>query len=248
MNKTQLPCSVVQDLIPLCLDDCAAPESKELVESHIQTCPDCAKLYRPITLPQPAQLPPEDAAMKTGMKKVRRRWKQSLIAAVLLLPFLLLTFHQLTNTGVAFTNIPGIIRAHRYLSLVEKGDYEKSFDYLNVDLHYSRLPEGADVSPDEYREAARAQYAADMRSTQEAGYTLKAFHFHEAYPQNDQIEYTLIYEKDGVSHRVGICFFGSLGKLDPGGGYNMEEDEELWRSTIRQHDQWTCTLYDKYAE
>lgn len=51
-----------------------------------------------------------------------------------------------------------------------------------------------------------------------------------------------------ISHRVGIIFFGSLGKLDPGGGYNMEEDEELWSSTIRQHDQWTCTLYDKYAE
>lgn len=26
------------------------------------------------------------------------------------------------------------------------------------------------------------------------------------------------------------------------------QDEELWSSTIRQHDQWTCTLYDKYAE
>lgn len=39
-----LKCEVIQDLLPLYLDDCCSGESKRLVEEHLKECPACRRM------------------------------------------------------------------------------------------------------------------------------------------------------------------------------------------------------------
>lgn len=39
-------CSVVEDLLPLYLEDMCSDDSKAAIEKHLQECPACRKSYR----------------------------------------------------------------------------------------------------------------------------------------------------------------------------------------------------------
>ena len=84
---TNQDCDIIQDLLPLYIDSCCHPGSRELVEEHLKTCPACQKVYGEMTgdipapeAPQPEPAPdptPEEKKEKSfrkGMKKIRRGW------------------------------------------------------------------------------------------------------------------------------------------------------------------------------
>ena len=43
MNKN---CEIVQDLLPLYIDDVCSETSKEMIREHLSGCPDCTKLLK----------------------------------------------------------------------------------------------------------------------------------------------------------------------------------------------------------
>ena len=54
-------CDIVQDLLPLYVDGCCHPGSRELVEEHLQECPACKQTWQEMTgeLPVPQEPQPE---------------------------------------------------------------------------------------------------------------------------------------------------------------------------------------------
>ena len=56
MNK-QINCEIIQDLMPLVLDDACSPGSRRAVEEHIAGCENCAEVF---------------AAMKSEIPVIRR--------------------------------------------------------------------------------------------------------------------------------------------------------------------------------
>lgn len=46
-----IPCEVIEDLLPLYVDEICSQESKKIVEEHLQTCEHCQKEYRKIKMP-----------------------------------------------------------------------------------------------------------------------------------------------------------------------------------------------------
>lgn len=118
-------CELIQDLLPLYEEGLCSPSSRAAVEEHITECPDCRRLTG--SLPQlepPAQVPQADRAVKKGIKKVRRRWLTSLIAAMLIVPVLLLSVNQFLGRGICFTNVDDYFAARRFLSALENQDWE----------------------------------------------------------------------------------------------------------------------------
>lgn len=93
----EVSCGVIRDLLPLYRDSAASPETQELVEEHLKTCPACQEELRKIGAP--VCLPPdEDTRLlerfnHKRMEKRRRKWKLELAcagaAAVLILIFCL---------------------------------------------------------------------------------------------------------------------------------------------------------------
>ena len=154
-----LNCEIVQDLLPLYADDVCSAESRAAVEEHLQSCESCRKQYARMT-PQVKEppLPPssEDSRrFRKGMRKVRRRWFASLAAVLLLIPVLLLSFHQYRGEGICFTNLSDVWRGYRFLSLLRDGNYDSAFDLLDsktawnerTDFAYSGCIDPTDYSP-----------------------------------------------------------------------------------------------------
>ena|GEM_PF-4718043 len=95
MMKNDIPCSVIRDLLPLYNDALCSPESAELVEQHLQICPECRALTAQLPLPDQTEavLPDEAKVFRKLHKKIRRGKllkAGSIAASVLLLAFLVL--------------------------------------------------------------------------------------------------------------------------------------------------------------
>ena len=174
---SQITCGVVRDLLPLYVDGCCGADSRRLVEEHLAGCPDCRRARADMAgeLPPAEGAPAPEAeparAMKTGLKKLRRRWALSLLA-VLLIPLLgWLTWNQVHGTGPCFTNFHERMLADGFVRTLAAGDYEGAFHRLELDELYqdfsgdSRL-DRADLSDFESR--AQAFFLDSARALKEA--------------------------------------------------------------------------------
>lgn len=96
-------CSVVRDLLPLYLEQMVRPETADYVAAHLETCRDCRAAWEEMR--QPAAVPAENAAdaarnqdriraLAAIRKKLRRRTRFAVLAAVLCLALFLGLLHQ----------------------------------------------------------------------------------------------------------------------------------------------------------
>ena len=140
-------CELIQDLLPLYEEGLCSPASRRAVEEHLRLCEACRRLSAPLPIEEPQDLPAADRAVKKGIKKVKRRWLTSLIAAVLVVPLLLLSVNQFRGRGVCFTNPDDIVTAWQFLHALEtenwekaaamhdySGDYESILEALNMEI------------------------------------------------------------------------------------------------------------------
>ena len=143
---TNQDCDIIQDLLPLYIDSCCHPGSRELVEAHLKTCSACQKVYGEMTgaIPAPEEPQPEPEvpspsegaeekkgkSFRKGMKKIRRRWITSLIVVVILVPFVLMGIAQVTGDGICYTNLHEFYLAHAFLGKMKAGDYEGAAQYI----------------------------------------------------------------------------------------------------------------------
>lgn len=134
MNNIQ--CGVIQDLLPLYVDDCCSEMSRQAVEQHLETCTDCRAVLHELSAPLPhiAQ-PEEDAAptLKKGLKKIRRRWIASILIVIALIPVCFLGWNQAWGHGVCFTNLRELWIANRFLNCLQQGNYEGAYAYIDLE-------------------------------------------------------------------------------------------------------------------
>lgn len=100
----KLNCKIVEDLLPLYVDNVCSEQSKQAVEEHLKECENCRKLINstqavPAPLIEPER-PVSDKAVKKGFKKIRRRWCISLLLVMILIPICVLGWNQYRDTGV----------------------------------------------------------------------------------------------------------------------------------------------------
>ena len=142
-------CDVIRDLLPLYIDNCCSQASRTLVEEHLAVCPDCKQEWEdaveggPIFLQDAAddlleKLSEEKPAkiMKKGLKKMKRKWAQSItavaVAAILIIPLGILTFNQSRAYGISFTGLNEIQIANAFLSDLKNGDPEAAFEHIDL--------------------------------------------------------------------------------------------------------------------
>lgn len=70
-----MKCGIIRDLLPLYHDGVCSPESREEVEEHLKTCPDCraALAAMDAPLPEVEKAAADDAA---AVKNLAREWKR----------------------------------------------------------------------------------------------------------------------------------------------------------------------------
>ena len=82
--KHELPCAVVQDLLPNYLEGLTSEETNRAIEAHLVSCADCAACKAAMTGEEvPAAEATEQAREVDYLKKVKRRNLSRILFAVL---------------------------------------------------------------------------------------------------------------------------------------------------------------------
>lgn len=136
-------CEIVQDLLPLYEDGVCSESSRAAVEAHLNTCETCravkegaAAIPETEVVPEPTE---EDKKVAGSFKKVRRRWRASLLVMLLAMPFLVLCINEIRGRGPGFTNLDDIYVAQKFVNLLEKGEYEQAAKMHNFADDYDYL-------------------------------------------------------------------------------------------------------------
>lgn len=134
-------CELIQDLLPLYEEGLCSPASAQAVQEHLCECGSCRRLAAPLPIEPPEDTPDADRAVKKSIKKVRRRWLASLLAAVLVVPLLLLGYNQYRGYGLCYTNADEIFTAWRFLHALETQNWEKAAKMHDFSTDYESIME-----------------------------------------------------------------------------------------------------------
>ena len=134
-------CELIQDLLPLYEEDLCSPTSRQAVQEHLEECECCRRLTAPLPIELPRDLPDADHAVKKSIKKVKRRWLASLLAAVLAVPLLLLSFNQYRGYGLCFTNLDDVYTARQFVHALETQNWEKAAKMHDFSADYESIIE-----------------------------------------------------------------------------------------------------------
>ena len=64
-------CTIIQDLLPLYVDKVCSSDSAELVKNHLQSCPECKKIYDEMTSDLEGKLPAPEVDSKKAFQSLR---------------------------------------------------------------------------------------------------------------------------------------------------------------------------------
>lgn len=132
----KVTCEIVEDLLPLYVDNVCSEQSKRAVEEHLQKCEKCRKLIEttqavPVPHIEP-DCPAADKAVKKGFKKIRLRWWASILLVVIIVPLACLGWNQYHNRGIHYSNVYEYQLGNRFMELLIKGNYEKAYEYIDI--------------------------------------------------------------------------------------------------------------------
>ena len=89
--KYDLPCAIVQDLLPNYLEGLTSEETNRSIEAHLAACPDCAAHKSAMAGEAPVADTAEQAREVDYLKKVKRRGGRRTLIAVLITVLLFVT-------------------------------------------------------------------------------------------------------------------------------------------------------------
>lgn len=162
-----LKCTVIEDLLPLYIDGICSEDTKELIEKHLTECPACMQKHKNMS---EAILPGEFSSegdkkesegelqkailkestvssftAKRAFKKIRRRYIALILLILFTIPNIFLCINQVDGDGISYTNLGDIYKANRMLTEIKKGNYEKAFNYLDIQGQYQNITESKET-------------------------------------------------------------------------------------------------------
>lgn len=82
MKHHELPCYLVEDLLPLYADHLVAPQTEVDIQAHLSHCKSCTLKYQSMTAPLEPPKQADDAGGIQFLKKERRMERRKIFAAV----------------------------------------------------------------------------------------------------------------------------------------------------------------------
>jgi hypothetical protein len=128
----KIKCPVIEDLLPLYIDEVCSEESKMIVEEHLMECELCSNKFTV----QKSEIIIDDNVIKENLKSKEpfKRIKKSqmirLIIIFVTIPLLLLSFMEVRGDGIGFSALYGRHKVERFLSYVEKGQFASATRYI----------------------------------------------------------------------------------------------------------------------
>ncbi|WP_010250022.1 zf-HC2 domain-containing protein [Acetivibrio cellulolyticus] len=139
-------CKIIQDLLPLYIDDFCSNESRSLVEDHLKECEICSRKFndQKCEIEVNEELIKENLKAKRPFKKIITCLTVALIIIAILIPVSILTYNTIDSDRVAFLTIAGRMKSQIFLWELEKGQFEKAADHVQFSGAY-----GVDLTEEE---------------------------------------------------------------------------------------------------
>lgn len=194
----KLSCQIVRDLLPLYVDGACSGESRVAVEEHLAACEDCMQeaeaMRAAVALPPAEEEAVRRMTGKKAFRRVRRRVIALVLAVLLMIPLGTLGVHQITGTGICYTNLTAIASARSLLNDLRSGDYAAAAErlaskdgyesYLCTDSYYGVSREYTRfkvAGTDYYVDRTLAEDLNAEGELSEAGFWLAVLQSGEAY-------------------------------------------------------------------
>src|SRR5690554_1532804 len=127
----KVKCAVIEDLLPLYIDEVCSQESKRIVEEHLSECHHCKAKYnaQKSALEIDNNVIMENLKSKDPFKKIKRYEMLKLIMILTLIPILYLSFMEIRGDGVGFSALLGKYKTEQFFSSIEKGQFADATNY-----------------------------------------------------------------------------------------------------------------------
>ena len=267
----KLSCNIVQDLLPLYEDGLCSEESRTSIEEHLKECQECREFLenmREFLEPDIAEIivSNEEQIVAKSFRKVRRRWRTSLVAMLLILPMLVMSVNQIRGIGICFTNADDILLVGRYVRALEKGDYEKVASYMdyeheyqqvlshlklklkNSDLGQEKYQEFSKMSLEEFTDFMKEYYVEHLETAMDSGFHVKNKGYDECYYLEENGHWTIGYSMEisynGKAYPVTAWFCVDNGRIinlaamSWKGEYLDETEDSLTEALILDYPIW----------
>lgn len=239
-------CELIQDLLPLYEEGLCSPASAAAVEEHLRECAACRRLAKPLPIEEPVEAPEAEQAVTRSMKKVKRRWLRSLIAAVLIVPLLLLCFNQYRGSGVCFTNPDDIFIARRFLTALEREDWDAAAKLHDYSGDYAHIMDALGQRVEDWGPSFTPISIEGER------YMLKTYLLrdHDA-PETASDLFGFLYNRQGLA-MLSPALWEQVCNLEPGAvtdldGWKQELNGEWYANVTTKWGNYTTSMGKKYA-
>lgn len=130
----KIDCKIIEDLVPLYLDEVCSEESRKAIDAHIEKCENCRKLVKGNT---EVEIPcintdktVEDKAVKKGLIKVRMCFYLVILLTSVLIIAIFKGRDLHKEKVIEKQQDRRIEIAEKFLECLEEGNYENATEYL----------------------------------------------------------------------------------------------------------------------
>lgn len=145
----KVTCEIIEDLLPLYVDNVCSVQSRQAVELHLQECEKCRNAFEstqavPVPHIEPNS-PVEDKAIKKGFQKIRIRWWTAILVILALVPIMFLGWNEYSGRGAAYSIQHELSLGNEFMDCLVEHRYTFAYNYLDIaDLKQEWLNEWFD--------------------------------------------------------------------------------------------------------
>ncbi|MGX8774045.1 MAG: zf-HC2 domain-containing protein [Bacillota bacterium] len=127
-----IKCEVIKDLLPLYVDGVVSDESRELIEEHLKTCPDCSEYCRLLREETPDVSTVEFADEAASLKRIKRRiTRNQLLSTIIIATFIIIVLAVINSFNLA--EYQGSLEENLSFELPAGYELSESPEYTNGD-------------------------------------------------------------------------------------------------------------------
>lgn len=213
----KIECGVIDDLLPLYMDECCSEATRKLVEEHLKECKKCGALYstykEDFEEPVVETTEVEVAGIKKEYRRLKRWKKRGIVGAVVGVLLVLavgnISINQIRGYGICYTNIGILMDVRQFNKAIEEGDYEKAYQYFDMEASYTDAIEEQNLVAIEekgfewYDQVCREAFVKKLKVLEAQGETIT--NLHKVY----------------IERVEGNWQVGLLGTVESGVGFQM---------------------------
>lgn len=136
----KLSCKVIEDMLPMYYDKVCSDETAELIEEHLNDCPNCKKILDNLRgdIEISAQKPDDIMPLKKIQKSYKKKKTVALIAILVVVALIPVAFmfgneHGKPEQQIEYTEEDAVADADLFMANIAEAEYAAAFSHIDIE-------------------------------------------------------------------------------------------------------------------